>query len=314
MRITSRAPVRVDFAGGWTDVGLFAQGAGGAVVNATINHYVEGHLEAEESDHPLLMSTLAAPGIARAGGEGLRVEYSSDLPSGSGLGTSSALNVVWLSLLKSHVECDEDRARLAELAYQLESLLGIMGGKQDQYASAFGGFNHMRFGPEKEAVQVERLNVTPDMVQELESRLVLCYTGKQRLSGNIHENVWGQFRRGATSTVNALYAMRDCAHQMRRVLLEGNADAFAELLSENWRHQCALDPSVNNPQIEMLFEEAKVAGAAGGKACGAGGGGCLLFCAAPKRQPHVSDALAKAGARIIPFQFELTGVQVTHEA
>jgi D-glycero-alpha-D-manno-heptose-7-phosphate kinase len=314
MLITSRAPVRVDFAGGWTDVGLFAQGAGGAVVNATINHYVEGHLEAEESDYPLLMTTPAAPGIVRAGGEGLRVEYHSDLPSGSGLGTSAALNVVWLSLLKSRVESDEDRARLAELAYQLEALLGILGGRQDQYASAFGGFNHMRFGPVNEEVQVERLNVPPDMVQELESRLVLCYTGKQRLSGNIHENVWGQFRRGAAPTVNALYALRDCAHQMRHALLEGNADAFAELLSENWRHQCALDPSITNSQIETLFEEAKGAGAVGGKACGAGGGGCLLFCAAPNRQPYVSDALAQAGARIIPFQFDTTGVQVTHEA
>ncbi len=309
MLVTSRAPVRVDFAGGWTDVNIFARGAGGAVVNAAINHYVTGKLEildAEETSEEALERIAALHSR-----EGLSVSYQSDLPSGSGLGTSSSLNVVWLSLVKSQIASDEDRARIAELAYQLEEMLGILGGKQDQYASAFGGFNYMTFD---EAVQVERLNVAPETVQALESRLVLCYTGKPRLSGNIHENVWGAFRRGAPETVNALYYLRNCAIRMRTVLLEGDIEEFADLLSQNWKHQKALDPSITNPQIESLFTQATAAGALGGKACGAGGGGCLLFCTAPGRQTAVSDALAEAGARVIPFQFDFTGLQVVKEA
>ena len=308
MLVTSRAPVRIDFAGGWTDVNIFARGAGGAVVNAAINHYVTGKLEvldSEESSGAALASALDRPGP-----EGISVSYQSDLPSGSGLGTSSALNVVWLSLVKSQITSDADRARIAELAYQLEEMLGILGGKQDQYGSAFGGFNYMTFG---EKVTVERLQIPPEMIDSLERRLVLCYTGKPRLSGNIHENVWGAFRRGVPETVNALYYLRNCAIRMRTVLLEGNMEEFASLLSQNWKHQKALDPSVTNAQIDNLFEEAEAAGAVGGKACGAGGGGCLLFCTEPGKQTPVSDALSSAGARVIPFSFDFTGLEVSTE-
>jgi|SRR5579871_2434403 len=308
MRVTSRAPVRIDFAGGWTDVNIFARGAGGVVVNAAINHYVTGTLEVlDESEHggPHLSHT------AGVGKEGIGVSYQSELPSGSGLGTSSALNVVWLSLVKSQIATDEDRARIAELAYQLEEMLGILGGKQDQYASAFGGFNAMTFG---ETVEVERLTVPEEMVAELENRLVLCYTGKPRLSGSIHENVWGAFRRGVPETVNALYSLRDCALRMREALLNSDIGAVADILSENWQNQKALDASVTNVQIEDLFAEAYATGAIGGKACGAGGGGCLLFCCAEGTHLQVSDALALAGARVIPFQFDFTGLQVQSDA
>jgi D-glycero-alpha-D-manno-heptose-7-phosphate kinase len=305
MIIKSRAPVRIDFAGGWTDVPIFSSGAGGMVVNAAIRHYVSGRMEIHDSEE-----TQALSPPSDQSSEGLSVSYQSDLPSGSGLGTSSALNVVWLSLVKSQITTDEDRGRIAELAYNLEEMLGILGGKQDQYAAAYGGFNSMTFG---EAVAVERLSVSEAMVTELESRLVLCYTGKPRLSGNIHENVWGAFRRGAPATVNALYTLRECAVQMREALLHGDSEAFGALLSRNWQNQKALDPSVTNPQIEALFARAEAAGSVGGKACGAGGGGCLLFFAASGGQAALSEALAQEGARIIPFQFDFDGLQVTRE-
>ncbi|MGC8668272.1 MAG: hypothetical protein ACP5VE_09180 [Chthonomonadales bacterium] len=301
MIVRSRVPVRVDFAGAWTDVPIFARGAGGAVVNATIDKYVEGRLEIIET------------GDAGEGNqEGIRVSYSSDLPSGSGLGTSASLNVCWLSLVQSQVHpTQEYRERVAELAYQLEEMLGILGGKQDQYAAALGGFNYMTFG---QAVEVERLNISPAMVEELEKRLVLCYTGKSRLSGNIHEHVWGAFRRGVPETVNALYYLRNCAIRMRTVILEGNVEEFGELIGQSWKHQKALDPSVTNDQIERLFEAAYGAGAPHGKACGAGGGGCLLFFTEPGKQAAVADAVAAAGARVIPFKFEFDGLQIIREA
>jgi D-glycero-alpha-D-manno-heptose-7-phosphate kinase len=297
--VTSRAPVRIDFGGAWTDVNIFSHAAGGVVLNATIDKYVTGKIQIREG------------GEEAQAREGIGVSYGFDLPSGSGLGTSAALNVVWLSLIKSQITSGEQRKQIAELAYQLEEMLGILGGKQDQYAAAMGGFNLMRFGAD--GVTVEPLAVPRETVRELESRSVLCYTGKPRLSGTIHENVWGAFRQGRPATVGALYAMRDLALRMAPALSSGDIDAFADLLADNWQSQQALDPSVTNAQIEDLFETAIRAGARGGKACGAGGGGCLYFVTRPGRREAVAEALAGAGARLIDFAFEFDGLAVQTE-
>jgi len=301
--ITSRAPVRIDFAGGWTDVDIFAKSVGGAVLNAAIDKFVTGRLE-------ILDGSVGPDGEHR---DGITISYRSELPAGSGLGTSSALNVVWLSLVKSHIANTEDRKTIANLAYELEAILGILGGKQDQYASALGGFNFMTF---RDKVEVEPLDVPPGIVKELEDRLVLCYTGKPRLSGNIHENVWGAYRRGAPETVNALYNLRDIATSMRDVLLAGRLDEFAELMNRNWECQKKLDASITNDQIEELFEEAFKHGAMSGKACGAGGGGCLLFLTKLNRRKNVEKVVEQLGppGRIIPFRFEFRGLQITNSS
>jgi len=294
MVITSRAPVRIDFAGGWTDVDIFAKGAGGAVLNAAIDKYVTGTLETRDDPN--------------GDSQGITISYQSQLPAGSGLGTSSALNVVWLSLVKTKITNSEDRKKIASLAYDLEAILGILGGKQDQYASAMGGINFMTFG---EKVEVEPLNVPPKVIKELEERLVLCYTGKSRLSGNIHENVWGAYRRGVPETVDALFTLRNVAFSMRYVLLLGRLNEFAELMNENWLAQKKLDASITNEQIEMLFEEAFKHGAVGGKACGAGGGGCVLFFADEGRRGDVAESVEGLGSHVIPFKFEFGGLQIT---
>lgn len=299
MVITSRAPVRIDLAGGWTDVDVFAKGAGGAVLNATIDKYVSGRLEVESDSPP--------DGDVEGG---IRIRYESDLPAGSGLGTSSALNVVWLSLVKSSIAGPEDKQMVAKLAYDLEAILGILGGKQDQYASAMGGINFMTFG---ERVDVETLEVAPSVVAELEDRFVLCYTGKSRLSGNLHENVWGAYRRGVPETVSALFHLRNIAYTMRYVLLSGKLDELADLLNQNWECQKKLDSSITNEQIDELFDETFRHGAIGGKACGAGGGGCLLFYTERDRRRDVEAAVTRLGSRVIPFKFEFEGLQVVQE-
>lgn len=293
MKITSSAPVRIDFAGGWTDVDIFAKGAGGAVLSATIDKYVTGTLETYDGCEDR---------------EGINISYRSDLPAGSGLGTSAALNVVWLSLVKSRITSIEDKKIIAGLAYDLEDILGILGGKQDQYASALGGINFMTFA---EKVDVEPLAVPDSVIGELEERLVLCYTGKPRLSGNIHENVWGAYKRGAVDTVNALYGIRNVAFSMRYVLMSGKLYEFAALMNENWECQKRLDSSITNDQIEELFDEAFRNGAVGGKACGAGGGGCLLFFAEPGRRVDIERTIDRMGSRLIPFKFEFKGLQMS---
>ncbi|MDH7570513.1 MAG: GHMP kinase, partial [Armatimonadota bacterium] len=159
MIIRSKAPVRIDFAGGWTDVSIFAASAGGAVVNATIDKYVHGRMHVLDTAGPVKKKVSGPSGkfvVETDAQEGIEVAYRSDLPAGSGLGTSATLNVVWLSLIKSRVLNDDDRKMIAELAYDLERILGILGGKQDQYASALGGFNYFTF---TESVGHERLHL-----------------------------------------------------------------------------------------------------------------------------------------------------------
>lgn len=277
---------------------IFAKSVGGAVLNATIDKYVTGRLESMDG-------TTGPDGKKR---DGITISYQSELPAGSGLGTSAALNVVWLSLVKSRITSVEDKKKIANLAYELEAILGILGGKQDQYASALGGFNFMTFG---EQVGIEPLDVPPAVVKELEDRFVLCYTGKPRLSGNIHENVWGAYRRGVPETVNALYGLRNVAFSMRYVLLSGKLDEFAELMNQNWEFQKKLDASITNDQINELFDEAFKYGAVGGKACGAGGGGCVLFFTEPGRREEVAEVVTRLGSRVIPFKFEFGGLQIS---
>ncbi len=313
MIIRSKAPVRIDFAGGWTDVSIFAGGAGGTVVNATIDKYVHGRMHVQDREGPVTRHVSGPSGkylVEAEDGEGIEVAYRSDLPAGSGLGTSATLNVVWLSLIKAKVVTDEDRCTIAELSYDLERILGILGGKQDQYASALGGFNYLTFS---DTVAYERLRIQPEVVSELESRLVLCYTGKPRLSSGIHQDVWGSYRGGNPDTVNALYNLRNVAIRMRTVLLEGNIEEFGDLLNQNWRHQKALHASVTNSQIDSLFESAFANGGVAGKACGAGGGGCLLFLSAPGQKSDLEMTLRDRGVRIIPFKFDFGGLQVTFE-
>lgn len=287
MHSQAQAPVRIDFGGAWTDVDLYAQRFGGVVFNATLNHYVTGEQIVTE--------------------EGLQVRYGFALPTGSGLGTSAALNVCWFGLIGGRGELD--RRRIAEQAYGLEGLLGILGGRQDQYAAAFGGFNLLRFGGGAQ-VEVEPVALSPETIGALERRSVLVYTGTPRLSGSIHENVWGGFRAGRSETVAAFHGLREVGLALPEALQKGDFTEFAALLAQNWTCQKNLDPSVSNAQIDELFTIAESAGALGGKACGAGGGGCLYFVTEEGTQAAVTEALVAAGARHIPFQFESEGLKV----
>lgn len=280
--MTTRVPVRIDFGGAWTDVPLYADAHGGAVFNATIDRYVTGELASGE--------------------EGVDVRYGLELPTGSGLGTSAALNVAWLALITRGT----DRARLAEQAYQIEGVLDVLGGRQDQWAAAHGGFNLFHF--DRSGVRTEKIALPEAALKALESRSVLLYTNSPRFSGSIHEQVWGAYRAGRTATVEALHRLKELALAMPERLLGGDIDGFARLLTENWECQKALYNSVTNPQIDALFDVATGAGALGGKACGAGGGGCLYFVAGEDRRGELVAALRESGAREIPFRFEFEGV------
>jgi D-glycero-alpha-D-manno-heptose-7-phosphate kinase len=300
MLLESLAPVRVDFAGAWTDVKFFSHSFGGATTNAAIDRFVSGR-------------TLQGPHRTPDGGmapEGISVTYETDIPAGSGLGTSSALNVVWLSLARgSGPANDEERARIAEQAYEVETVLGILGGKQDQYAAAFGGFNLFEFS--EDGVKINRIAISPAHARELNGLLTLCYTGQARLSSNLHANVWGGFRAGRREVVESLFRLRDAAYTAKEILESGDWDALGPLLQS--QHECAkqLDSSLSNDLVEGIFDLVRPH-IVGGKCCGAGGGGCMMFLSpSVEEQKNTAARLREHSIRVIDFKWAAQGLTIT---
>lgn len=317
MTIVSRAPVRIDFAGAWTDVEFFADTFGGATLNAAIAMYVSGslHVPDEEDDRILEPPrTVSGPSgkYIVSGHPALKVGYSSVVPAGSGLGTSATMNIVWLSLARRELIANEaDRLRIASLSYEIEKTLGIIGGKQDQYASAIGGINLFEFKGGEVARQP--VNLTQSQVAELESLLILCYTGKARLSSNIHRQVWGRFKSGNQDVLNALFRLRDSAHEAQESLDTWDLETFARLITEQRHLMRRLDPSTTNTQIEELFELTSHH-TMGGKPCGAGGGGCVLFIANDlKAKRKIRDVLRAKGLKGLDLTFDFEGLVLTRE-
>jgi D-glycero-alpha-D-manno-heptose-7-phosphate kinase len=298
MRLKARAPLRIDFAGGWTDVPFYAEDQGGAVVNAAITRYVTGHISRPDTS-----------GILHAlRGDRSYVSYSLELPAGSGLGSSAAQNVLWLAMVKTSVNNTSSRSEIAEMACRLSEMLGILGGKQDEYAAALGGIHFFSFDG---TVRAERLDLPLPFQDEMRSRLVLAHSGRSRLSGSIHEHVWSQYRTGNRTVHAALDGLKRVATEMRYSLGQQNLDDFSTLLSENWAYQKELHSSVTNSDLDDLFDFAAKHGARGGKACGAGGGGCCVFAVGEEDSNRLQTALRTRKLDVIDFEFDSYGVFVT---
>ncbi|MFH0794452.1 MAG: GHMP kinase [bacterium] len=330
MIIKSRAPIRLDFAGGWTDVPPFSEREGGAVVNVTINRYTyttlmptkeeaikiysadfERYVEVKnfrdfeyDGNLDIVKAAIRILDIR----QGMDIYVRCDAPPGSGTGSSASICVALLGLLNMIQKKKLSPHEIAQLARQLELReLKIAGGKQDQFAAAFGGLNYFEF--QDPAVSHSRLSVPAFVRLELEKRLLLCYTGQSRLSGNIIQTVMGAYERKEAQTTQALRRIKAIAQEIKSALLDGDLGSFGGLLREHWECQKALDKSVTNLQIDQLFQTAYASGALGGKALGAGGGGCLLFFCENNREHEVRKALLAAGVQMIEFNFEDEGLQ-----
>jgi len=323
MKYQAQAPLRIDFGGGWTDVPAFAEAddEGGAVLNAAISVYAKGYVIRPYS--ALLPVTPALPWgeahtsthspmarLASKIGRGAHnvVHYELNAPAGAGLGGSAAQTLLWLTLVKTVIANVSDRKELAERAWRIENELGLIGGKQDQYCSALGGINYMTFGKE---TSVEALRPGLGLIDQLEGRLSIFYTGQSHLSGDIHEAVWSRYRAGDEAVVAALRELRRIAGDQREALMNGDLDRLGALLNENWTAQKQLHPSVTTERLDSLVGTALANGAIGAKATGAGGGGCLLCLAEAGAGGGLVEGMRDAGASLIPFRFDWYGVHLT---
>lgn len=327
---SARAPVRIDLAGGWTDVPPFAEREGGAVVSVAIDRYAYATLRPRAAPGVRLESldygeTVEADGVA-----GLEYDGTLDLvkaavrrhpptapcelttrceaPGGSGLGTSAAVAVATLGVLQAAGGAEPDPAGVAAAASALETEeLGIAGGRQDPLAAALGGARYMEFG--EGAPTAETIAAEPGVWLELERRMVLVFSGASRLSGEVVGQVQAAYRAGTPATVAALREMRALATELRDRLEGGDVDALGGILARNWRCQKALHPAVTTGRLDALFEVAARSGALGGKACGAGGGGSLVFLAAEGAEHRLRTALTDAGAIPIDAHLAWTGLR-----
>jgi D-glycero-alpha-D-manno-heptose-7-phosphate kinase len=329
-RIRCRAPLRISFAGGGTDVPPFPATEGGCVLSATIDRYAYGSLEPRTDrmvtiesvdfkttaempldeeiiyDGSLDLIKAAVRRFGRAGTEGYDLVLRSSAPPGSGLGASSTMMVALTGLLARHHGMALGEYEIAQLAYAIEREdLNIAGGMQDQYAATFGGFNFIEF---TDRVIVNPLRVKDEIAHELELSLLLCFTGITRDSAYVIEDQTRRASAHTTSTIAGLRAQKDLAIAMKAALLTGSLNEFGTLLGEAWAQKKRLSPLISNPRIEELYDIALRKGALGGKLTGAGGGGyILLFCDFTKKH-RVMEALELVGADVTEFTFATKGL------
>jgi D-glycero-alpha-D-manno-heptose-7-phosphate kinase len=330
--IRTKAPLRISFAGGGTDVPPYPEREGGCVLNATIDNYAwgslrprdDGRIRIESVDLGVLLDCLVESKLEFDGqldlvkatlvrlqaqdSRGFDVFLHSDAPPGSGLGSSSALIVGLVGLVKEFKNLPLTEYEVAHLAYLIEREdLRIQGGHQDQYASCFGGFNFIEFYGDR--VIVNPLRIQQDTVNELEHNLLLCYTGTTRRSDRIIEDQIKRFEEKQEDTLRALGEQKQLAVDMKNALLRQQLDDFGDLLHSAWESKKNLSPRISNGWIDEMYETARKSGALGGKITGAGGGGYMLFYCQFEKRHKVAEALKQLGASPTEFAFESRGLQ-----
>ena len=329
MVIRAKAPLRVSFGGGGTDVEHFCVEQGGAVIGSTINKYAYCSIIPREDDQIIVHSLdfdmtvkynarenyvydgrldlVTAALKAMDINKGCEVYLQCDAPPGSGLGTSSTVMVALLSAMAKWKGIELDGYGMADLAYGVERLdLGIAGGYQDQYASTFGGFNFIEFHGRNNVV-VNPLRIKKDIIHELQYNLLLCYTGNIHVSANIIKDQVSNYKK--QDAFDAMCEVKALAYAMKNELLRGNLHSFGKLLDYGWQSKKRMSSKITNPQIDELYDEAKKAGALGGKLLGAGGGGFLLMYCPYNVKHKVAARMETVGGQLMDWNFELRGVQ-----
>jgi len=331
MTVRSRAPLRLGLAGGGTDVSPFSDEHGGFVMNVTIDKFahatidpspsgeVEFHAQDANSVQVLAPADIdLSPGpqqlmrgvylhVAERMLDGrrppLRIRARSDAPPGSGLGSSSTMVVALVAAFAEYFGLPLGEYEIAQLAYDIERKdLGLSGGKQDQYAAAFGGFNFMEFYA-GDRVIVNPLRIKDWVWAELEASTVLYFTGVSRSSASIIDEQVRNARERRTDSLEAMFRLKEEATQMKEALLRGDLGRFAAVMQSGWEAKKRMASSITNPMIDQIEALAFANGALATKVSGAGGGGFMIFVCDPADRVRLVNALAGAGGTLYDAHF-----------
>ena len=336
MIIRARAPLRIGLAGGGTDVPPYSDIYGGAILNATINMYAYATIE-PRADNKIVFNAidrnerleLESKNFLEIDGklDLLKGVYNRivkmfaknplsftlttyvDVPPGSGLGSSSTLVVAVVGAFVEWLKLPLGEYDIAKLAYKVERVdLGMAGGKQDQYAATFGGFNFMEFYGDNRVI-VNPLRIKKEYINELEMNLLLYYTGTSRLSSRIIEEQIKSVKRKQERSVEAMHKLKEQAVWMKEAILRGSLHEIGEILDYGWRYKKQMASGITNSTIDEIYETALKAGATGGKISGAGGGGFMIFYCPGNCRYRVMSALKKFGGIFYRYQFTKHGLE-----
>lgn len=335
MIVRSRAPLRLGLAGGGTDVSPYCDVYGGHVMNVTIDKHAfailsdspDGKREFSAIDvgvsevyacnevMPLNGPLQLLKGVyarictefLRGEPRPLKVQTFSDAPPGSGLGSSSTMVVALVQAFAEYFMLPLGEYEVAHLAYDIERKdLKLAGGKQDQYAAAFGGFNFMEFYSDDRVI-VNPLRVKDWVWSELEASLVLYFTGVSRASADIIDQQSRNVEQGNQSSIDAMHSLKQEAVQMKECVLRGDLQGLARTLQAGWEAKKNMASSISNSLIEEVERLAFVNGAHAAKVSGAGGGGFMMFMCNPEKRIGLIRALSAQGGRLLDFHFTQQG-------
>lgn len=337
MIIRARAPLRIGFAGGGTDVSPYSDIYGGAVLNASISMFAYASLEPTDDgkitfnsidrgitqhiDSTEQIETDGELSLVKAVYNRVVKDYLKnplsfklttyvDAPAGSGLGSSSTIVVAILGAMSEWLQIPLGEYDIAHLAYDIERIdMKMAGGKQDQYSATFGGINYMEFYKDDRVI-VNPLRVKPEHLRELEHNLLLYYTGTSRLSSEIIRHQIDNVTQKSEKPINAMHELKEQAVLTKEAILKGNLCRFGELLDYGWQQKKQISSNITNPVIDEIYSTAIKAGATGGKISGAGGGGFMFFYCPDNNRYNVIEAIKKFGGEFRRYKFEENGLIV----
>ncbi len=335
MIIKSKAPLRLGLAGGGTDVSPYSDEFGGAVLNTTISLFARAIIEPmddgmivleshdleeyQEMESALELDINGKLPLLKGVYNRIVKDYIKkplsfklttivDVPKGSGLGTSSTLTVAILGAFVEWLNLPLGEYDIARLAYEIEREdLKLSGGKQDQYAATFGGFNFIEFHSNDQVI-VNPLRVKSRYKYQLEWNLVLYYTGTSRDSADIIDSQTEEFKQKKGNAIKAAHSIKSIAYKMKEALLKGEINQIGALLDQSWQDKKKMSTAITNNILDNVYNSAIAAGASGGKISGAGGGGFMMFYCPGNTKHKVIEALENFGGRAYNFVFEDEGL------
>ncbi|AHE56571.1 dehydrogenase [Sphingomonas sanxanigenens] len=336
--VRARAPLRLGLGGGGTDLLPYCDDFGGVVLNATIDRYAYAHLASRDDGRIVLRADDLGSGdelpatldfsireglvLHRATYKMMMERYNDgkampltisttiDVPAGSGLGASSALTVALIEAFALALKLPLGPYEIAEMAYDIERVqLGMLGGKQDQYAAAFGGFNFIEFLKGGVGVIVNPLRLHREYLNEFESSLVICFSGQSRESARIIEDQVSGLKQMDDKTIFSMHEIKEHATRMKTMLLGGQIRQTADVLQQAWLAKKNTASTISNGTIDGLLDVAMRNGAWGGKVSGAGGGGFIMLLADPSLRHHLIEALNDAGGSASAVRLTFEGVE-----
>ena len=335
MIIRSKAPLRLGLAGGGTDVSPYADLHGGSILNATINMFAHTtivptangkiHLESQDlgicetldstsylepKGHLALVKGVYNRIVKTYVKEPLSFEIYTrvDAPPGSGLGTSSTLVVSILGAFAEWLNIPLGEYDIAHLAYEIERIdLGLAGGRQDQYAATFGGFNFMEFSKEDKVI-VNPLRVKQKYAAEIEHNLVLFYMGTSRESAGIIEKQSANITNSNADAIEATHQLKAQSVKMKEAILMGKIDQLGKIMHDGWKFKKMMAKGISNSEIDAIYETAMQNGATGGKISGAGGGGYFFFYCPLVSRTRLIESLIPFGITVQNYHFTREGL------